>query len=67
MFWLVLLGIGLVALAVRLYLRHPGVRATKAVRASVKRAEEQREEIREATDAAKAEMDRIKRDWEGRW
>ncbi|TWP45956.1 intracellular growth attenuator family protein [Lentzea tibetensis] len=67
MFWLVLLGIEVVVLGVWLYFCHPGVRATRAMRASVKQGNQQREEICRATDATKAEMDRIARDWEDRW
>lgn len=67
MFWLVLLGIAAVALGAWLYFCHPGVRATRAMRASVKQGNQQREEIRQATEATKAEMDRIAREREERW
>lgn len=66
MFWLVLLGIAGLAFGVWLYFCHPGVRATRAMRASVKQGNQQREEIRRATDATKAEMDRIAREWKDR-
>ena len=67
MFWLVLSGIAAMALAAWLYFCHPGVRATRALRASMKHGTQQREEIRRATEATKAEMDRIAREWEDRW
>lgn len=66
MFWLVLLGIALLTVAVFLYFQHPGVRATRALRASVKQGNQQREEIRRVTEATKVEMDRIAREWKDR-
>lgn len=67
MFWLVLLGIAVVASGVWLYFCHPGVRAARAMRASVKQGNQQREEIRRVTEATKAEMDRIARERKERW
>lgn len=60
-FWWLLLLL-LAGVGVWLYFRHPGVRATRALRASVKQGNQQREEIHRATDATKAEMDRIARE-----
>ena len=63
--WLLLLGLG--GVSALLYLRHPGVRATRALRASVEQGNQQREEIHRATEATKAEMDRVAREWEDGW
>ncbi|MCP2245733.1 hypothetical protein [Lentzea aerocolonigenes] len=66
MFWLVLLGIVLLAVAIGLYLQHPGVRATRALRASMKQGNQMHDEIHRATESTKAEMDRIAREWKDR-
>ncbi|WP_148088865.1 hypothetical protein [Saccharothrix texasensis] len=64
-FWWALLLL-LVAGIIWLYRHHPGVRAKRALRAAVSRGQEQREHIRDATWRAKADMDRIARDWKRR-
>ncbi|WP_367133290.1 hypothetical protein [Saccharothrix sp. HUAS TT1] len=64
-FWWALLLL-LVGGAGWLYRYHPGVRAKRELRAAVSRGQEQRERIRNATWRAKADMDRIARDWKRR-
>lgn len=62
-FWWLLLLL-LAGAGAWLYFRHPGVRAKREMRDAVKQGQVMREDIRATTDYAKAEMERITRDWE---
>lgn len=42
---------------------HPAVKGSREIKAAVKRGVEARSDIHTATEHAKAEMDRIARDW----
>jgi membrane protein implicated in regulation of membrane protease activity len=54
-------------LAAFLYYRyHPGVRAKRQLRAAAKQGNQMRGGIRSATEQAKADMNRIARDWRNR-
>jgi flagellar motor component MotA len=60
--WWMLLPIAATVL-VWLFYQHPGVRAKREIRAVVTRGNRQRDNIAVATMQAKAEMDRIARNW----
>jgi uncharacterized protein (DUF58 family) len=64
-FWWVLL-IVLAGGAVWLSLHHPGVRAKRELRQAVKNGDQQRMNIRNATEQTKADMVRIARNWQRR-
>lgn len=48
------------------YHRHPGVRAKRELRSAVEQGNQMHQDIRSATARAKADMDRIARDWRSR-
>jgi uncharacterized protein (DUF58 family) len=59
-FWWLLLLAGAGAW---LYFRHPGVKLKRELRRVAKSGQQQRGGIKESTAKAKADMDRIMRDW----
>jgi membrane protein implicated in regulation of membrane protease activity len=61
-FWWVIVPALLLA-AWAWYRHHPGVRAKRELRTAAKRAGQMRQDIRVATEQAKADMYRIARDW----